>query len=181
MSHGSCVLSKAIGLTNGVYKNTKNLQDKNSRVVVLKVAVRRNTAEMIWAFDAILADMRGDPNPQGAVIIFSLLSNQNFVPADHEPIRQTMLKIFNLGGVITVPSGNNADRGRPYVDAVPALWESPTFPLIVVGAVGVTYQRASFSQWPNHVTIYAPGDQIQCAMRHGTRITQGTSHANGMV
>lgn len=90
--------------------------------------------------------------------------------------------IFDLGGTIVVPSGNQATTlGRQDVDTLPALWESPAFPLIVVGAVDNMGTITPFSQGPTHVTTWAPGLQVQCARRYGFRTSSGTSFSTGMV
>ena len=81
-----------------------------------------------------------------------------------------------------MPSGNNATTpGRADVDTLPAQWESPAIPLVVVGAVDNAGAIAPFSQGPTHVTVWAPGFPIQCARRYGFHMGSGTSLSTGMV
>ena len=179
-SHGSCVLSKAIGLVNGVYKNKIGAFNKNSKIVVYKMAQTLLAKEILEAWDGVYGDIRANRG-QPAVVIFSILSTDTD-PAKHARMKSRMSDIFNLGGTIVVPSGNHRSPIRPDVDAFPALWESPDFPLIVVGAVDNTGTRTVFSQGPSHVTVYAPGSRVRCAKKHGYRIPYGgTSFSNGMV
>lgn len=140
-----------------------------------------NLGEILWAFSAVRTDMLNSRTAQPAVIAFPWTA---FHP---DPIPWLIIRtyfqfIFDLGGTIIVPSGNNAlTSGRQDVDTLPAQWESPVFPLIVVGAVDNTGTIAPFSQGPTHVTVWAPGVQVQCARRYGFRTGSGTSHSTGMV
>ena len=147
----------------------------------MKIDTLAGFGETMWAFDAIHTDIRNSPRAPAAVILFPWTTYQ----ADPNPwtfIKTFFQQIFDLGGTILVPSGNNAlTPGRQDVDTLPAAWESPTFPLIVVGAVDNTGNIASFSQGPTHVTVWAPGVNVQCAKRYGFRSASGTSHSTGMV
>ena len=179
--HGSCVLSKAIGTINGVYKNAINLRYRNSRIVPVKIATTLDFGEVFWAWSAVRTDMKNSGPATPAVILFAIASEPNPDPIKHAAIKVIMQQIFDLGGSIVVSSGNHAQRGRPDVDSLPASWEAPTFPLIVVGAVDDAGFKAPDSQGPSHVSIYAPGVSVQCAGRYGFQRVSGTSASAGMV
>ena len=183
-SHGSCVLSKVIGLTNGVYKNRIGFRAKNSRVVVVKFNPNAigGLGEILWAFSAIRADILNNRRAEPAVIAYPWTA-YNADPIPWSSIKGMIQEIFNLGGTVIVPSGNaaeNASRSTD-VDTLPAMWATANFPLIVVGSVDNTGTLAPFSQGPTHVTIWAPGVDVQCARRFGFRIDSGTSYSTGMV
>ncbi|KAL8879296.1 MAG: hypothetical protein Q9198_003064 [Flavoplaca austrocitrina] len=179
-SHGSCVLSKAIGISSGVYKN-KIGPIKNSEVVVVKFARSPSFGEILWAFSIINTDIRNRRKDHPVVVAYAWTS-YNVDPIPWSIIKTYFEQIFDQGGIIVVPSGNNATTpGRQDVDTLPAMWESPAFPLIVVGAVNDTGIIPPFSQGPTHVTVWAPGVGVQCARRYGFYHRSGTSHATGMV
>ncbi|KAI4274788.1 MAG: hypothetical protein L6R38_006043, partial [Xanthoria sp. 2 TBL-2021] len=179
-SHGSCVLSKAIGTNSGVYKN-KIRENKNSEVVVVKVDRDLPFGEILWAFSIINTDIRNSRTARPAVVAFPW-TVYNTDPVPWSIIKTYFEQIFNQGGSIIVASGNNATTpGRQDVDTLPAMWESPTFPLVVVGAVNNIGTIADFSQGPTHVTVWAPGVGVQCAKRYGVKYASGTSPSTGSV
>ena len=67
------------------------------------------------------------------------------------------------------------------MDTYPAMFLSETFPLIVVGAVNNAGRLAEFSQGPNFVTTWAPGDGVVCAQGQGRRQASDISFSTGMV
>ncbi|KAI4137883.1 MAG: hypothetical protein LQ341_004928, partial [Variospora aurantia] len=163
-SHGSCVLSKAIGTYSGVYKNRIG-RTKNSEVVVVKFDRQPSFGEILWAFSIINTDIRDSRTAQPAVVTFPW-TVYNADPIPWSIIKTYFEQIFDQGGTIIVPSGSNARTpGRRDVDTLPALWESPVFPLVVVGAVNNIGSIPVFSQGPTHVTVWAPGVDVQCAKR----------------
>jgi len=183
-SHGSCILSNAIGITNGVYKNVidSRMRAETSKVVVVKVDLKLPLGEILWAFSAVRTDIMDSPTTQPAVIAYPWTS-YHADPVPWLTVKTYFQEIFDLGGTIIVPSGNDAETpGRQAdVDTLPAGWESSTFPLVVVGAVDNTGSPAPFSQGPTHVTVWAPGVDVQCAKRGGFRTGSGTSQSAGMV
>lgn len=164
-----------------MYKNNVE-KNKYSEVVVVKVDKPLPSEDILWAFATVHADIRNSRTAHPAVVVFPWTSyNDNPVP--WSKIKRFFEKIFDLGGTIIVPSGNDAmTPGRQQgVDTLPALWESPTFPLVVVGAVNNIGNIPVFSQGPIHVTVWAPGVDVRCARRYGVRDGSGTSHSSGMV
>ncbi|KAL8766221.1 MAG: hypothetical protein Q9209_006935 [Squamulea sp. 1 TL-2023] len=154
---------------------------KNSEVVVVKFDRRPSFGEILWAFSIINTDIRDSRTAQPAVVTFPW-TVYNADPIPWSIIRTYFEQIFDQGGTIIVPSGNNATTpGRQDVDTLPALWESPVFPLVVVGAVTNIGSIPVFSQGPTHVTVWAPGVDVQCAKRYGLRGGSGTSHSSGMA
>jgi len=77
-------------------------------------------------------------------------------------------------------SGNDADKGRPYIDEYPALFsEGRTVPgLIVVGASDITANRARWSQGGPGLDVYAPGADLghPGGVATGETEFQGTSY-----
>ena len=183
ISHGSCVMSKAIGAENGVYKNAISEQIKNSRLVVLKMDPTNYLAETFWAFEMILRELTKDPLRKAAVVVYPFTSEITPMSATTQQIISEMMnRTMGLGCSIVVPSGNNGrNESRRRVDTFPAILESPEFPLIVVGAVNNNGQVAAFSQGPNQVTVWAPGVDVVCSKKNGVRRDSGTSYAVGMV
>jgi len=74
--------------------------------------------------------------------------------------------------IIVVIAGNHAignkDKNgkalpdRPNIDTFPAVIESATLPLIVIGATNNVGKEEKFSQHGPHLTIGAPGYQVRC-------------------
>ncbi|KAL6718502.1 hypothetical protein ACLMJK_004594 [Lecanora helva] len=182
-SHGSCVLSKAIGTKNGVYKNSIGIRSKNSDIVVVKLDdTNLGVVEPLEAFDLVYRDIVSSGGYRPPVVIFSILSTPPIVPVQHAATKVYMNKLLDIGATIVVPSGNYADKGRPNVDSIPAIWEdAQNFPIVVVGSVDNAGAVAPFSQGPNHVTIWAPGVGIRCARRYSFYVQEGTSASGGTV
>ena len=170
--HGSCVLSKAVGSMNGVFKG-------RARVIVLKIT--EDQFDVYWAFNEVwsFAKQRStDP----IVVLFPWASGPNDRDEDFPWIRvkPTIQDIFAEGVSIVVASGNEArDPDRQLVDSMPARWAAPSFPLIVAGAVDNLGSRAIFSQRGDLLTTWAPGLNVACAGSLG--IDSGTSFSAGMV
>lgn len=163
-----------------MYKN-KIRENKNSEVVVVKVDRDLPFGEILWAFSIINTDIRNSRTARPAVVAFPW-TVYNTDPVPWSIIKTYFEQIFNQGGSIIVASGNNATTpGRQDVDTLPAMWESPTFPLVVVGAVNNIGTIADFSQGPTHVTVWAPGVGVQCAKRYGVKYASGTSPSTGSV
>ena len=182
-SHGTCVASKAVGITNGV--------SKSSELVIVKMAWLGSgyplNSDLLWAFDEVYDDIltRRENGSQSIVVIAPFGTTEDPSVSPWPDIKQRMTDIFAMGTAILVPSGNDArERGRsPNIDMIPALWANvdPSFPLIVAGAVKTGGDIWPYSQSGSHVSIWAPGDRIQCADRKGFRFASGTSFATGMV
>ena len=103
------------------------------------------------------------------------------IPPDVNRIQEIIQEIFDSGGVVVTAAGNaGATAGRSQVDMVPADWNSPNFPIIVVGAVDNEGNVAPFSQGGPKVTIHAPGVGVSCP-QSDERQYSGTSYAAPMV
>lgn len=92
--------------------------------------------------------------------------------------------LFAEDVTIVVPAGNcGNEQGRGRVDTLPAIWESKDFPLVVAGAVDNLFDKGSFSQGPDRVTVHAPGLEVRCAKKGQGAAGQstGTSVASGIV
>ena len=179
-SHGTCVASKAVGITNGV--------SKSSELIIVKMTLTETgqvlNTDVQWAFDEVYDDIltRQETSKQPIVVIGAFGSTEELSVSPWPDIKRSMTEIFALGAAIVVSSGNHAGRS-PNVDEIPALWANgdPSFPLIVAGAVNNKGNTWPFSQGGNRLTVWAPGDQVQCADRAGSRLASGTSFSTGMV
>lgn len=75
---------------------------------------------------------------------------------------------MNLDAVVINSAGNHCTEKdnngalRSAVDTVPAVFEAPDYPLIVVGVNDFAGKQAVFSQGGDHVTILAPGVDVTC-------------------
>lgn len=181
-SHGSCVASKAAGVINGV--------SKRSHLVMLKIDNR--ALNVIWSFNTALNDIMAKKRQGKAVIAYpntsTAQSPPGFPPYPWSYAYSYMRDLFANDVAIVVPSGNFAlKQGRSLVDTLPATMEKttdPPFPLIVAGSVNNLGERAEFSQGPNHVTTWAPGEKVRCAAKGNPRGLQeisGTSFSVGNV
>lgn len=177
LSHGTCVASKATGIFNGV--------SKLSGIIVIKTTLF--SSDLLWAFDQILADIRLNKSQKHAVIIFPAMSNERYPDETTLPwvaLKPMIQALFNEDAVVVINSGNEAGEPRAErkdVDTLPALWESPQFPLIVAGSVDNHGALTQFSQGPSHVTVWAPGSEVVCAKNRGYGTASGTSFSAGMV
>jgi len=188
--HGSCVASKATGLTNGV--------SKNSHLVMIKAGL--TIADTHFAFATALDDILTKDRKRKAVLLFPRSSTDKFSQASPTPknwavIRALINDFFAADIPVIVPAGNGARTAAPNeINSVPALWGivssaqaavSP-FPLIVAGAVTNRGLFAPFSQGRlnRYQLAWAPGDGVRCARRDGVRgdvWASGTSFSAGMV
>ena len=91
-----------------------------------------------------------------------------------------MQQMLSAGAPIAVPAGNYAQTHNrsQTIDTVLANWANRDFPLIVVRAVNYFRWRAPFSQADDKVTVYAPGEDIECA--NGRKASE-TSYSAAMV
>ena len=175
-SHGSCVASKVAGALNGV--------SKNSHIIMLKATLV--VSDIVWAFSKALDDITAQNRQKKSVVLFAATSTNGDFSTDAYPwtaIKPIMQSLFDTDVAIVVPSGNSAVAPHRYdVDTLPALWESPIFPLIVVGAVDNTGSLVRFSQGPGHVTVSAPGVDVSCAKKDNPSASgTGTSFSAAMV
>ena len=171
-SHGTCVASKAVGLNYGV--------SKNSNLIVLKAAY--NIEDIIWALVTAHKNILLN-NRQGRAVISLALAADASTQGDPEMqrVKDIMGELFKIDATIVVPSGNYGYHARQ-VSTVPGIWESESFPLIVVGGIERGGFASSISQGGSHVTTYAPGQSVLCANKdNGHGLLTGTSAASGMV
>jgi len=175
--HGSCVASKAACARSGVAKD--------SRLIVIKATL--HVADISWALVKARDDIRANDRQTKSVVLVPATARDPYYPGQElqQPwsrVRELMQELMDSDAVIVVPSGNEVKRSRD-VDLLPALWESPAFPIIVAGSVDNDGVTAPFSQGPSHVTAYAPGARIQCALGsgYGSGLNEGTSFSAGMV
>ena len=178
-NHGSCVASKAAGANFGVSKGTRIIVPKSSTL----------PGDITWAWYTVRDDILAN-HGRRAVIIYAGGSVLSYT--DHPEMaavqpwmnmRRDMQQIINDGDGVVVLAAGNERRGshRKDVDELPACFESRSLPLIVVGSVDEFGNRAPSSQGGPHVSIWAPGENIQC-LRYGHYSRgSGTSFAAAMV
>jgi len=172
------VASKALGRINGV--------SKDAQLIMLKLAYPLVNSDIDWAFDAVFTDIETRPRPdvQPVVVAFAVSAGENPLAYPWPDVKRSMEKIFTQNAAIVVSAGNDGvELGRKDVDRLPAIWADvdPGFPLIVAGAVNNEGFESPFSQGPTHVTVWAPGINVECADRGGFRKASGTSFSTGMV
>lgn len=168
--------SKALGLINGV--------SKDARLLVLKLAYPLENVDIAWTFDAVFTDIQTRPMAQPVVVAFAASARADPLAYPWPDVRRSMEKIFTQNAAIVVSAGNDGlIPGRKIVDKVPAICAdvNRAFPLIVAGAVDNMGFEIPSSQGPKHVTVWAPGNNVQCADRGGFREASGTSYSTGMV
>ena len=170
--HGTCVTSKAIGLSNGVYKYPE-------RGIMLKSSP--SVFETLWAFSKA-RDITKNPGMASVVVFTGATPDTDESLTLWIRVKEIIKEIFEAGSIVVVTAGNYAEApGRSNVDTIPASWASSEFPLIVVGAVDNLGNRASFSQTgSNLVTMHAPGVGVSCPHSEQHEFS-GTSFAAPMV
>jgi len=94
---------------------------------------------------------------------------------DH--LHQIYSMMVSIGAVLFMAAGND-EAGSPYINSIPQMW-CDTIPCLNVGATDKTGNRARWSfalpnpSYPNAgVTLWAPGDEIQCIGYYGATGTQ---------
>lgn len=172
--HGSCVASKAAGATNGV--------SKRSELITIKASLRET--DIVYAFAKALEDIIENNRQEKSVVIFAAAAKDGSQSWAWNIVKAAMKNLFAADAVVVVGAGNLGDPRDPstkIITQAPAVWEGPDFPLIVVGAVDNRGDELSWSQGPQHVTVWAPGEVV-CAI-DGTLVhrDRGTSFATGMV
>ena len=171
--HGTCIVSKAMGLIHGVYKSPRTgIMLKSSGTIF----------DTLWAF-SFARDLSRE-GPSRTVIVFTSASSSappGEVSYCLARIKQMIQEIFDGDGTVVVPAGNYGRRpGRFNVDTIPAIWSSASFPLIVVGAVDNLGVPAAFSQGGSLVSAHTPGVNLACP--YDTQFFfSGTSFATPMV
>ena len=177
ITHGTCVASKIAGARFGVAKDT--------HIEILKATL--NVADLTWAFLKARDDIRWRNREKKSVILFTGGALEPFYPGQdlQQPwtrLKQLMQDLIDADVVIVVSSGNQAQR-NPRVDLIPAVWATRDYPLVVVGSVDNDGKSAWFSQGPNQVTAYAPGNTVQCALdtEYRSQFRYGTSYSAAMV
>ena len=169
--------SKAVGFENGVCRNAD--------LVVVKTTLYNS--DIAWVFNAILEDIRTNARSQPfqpSVVIFPINSFANPNPGGYPWVdaRGYIEQVFQEDVPIVVDAGNRrSGTERQAIDTLPAMWAEDSFPLIVAGSVNNEGVESPFSQGPEHVSIWAPGQPVTCAKRNGVRPAVGTSYSTGIV
>ena len=151
------------------------------------IKISPTVADIYWGFDKAYQEITRYEHRVPCVVLWAYTSigahpDQSRLPWNK--IKPVMQQLFDADVPIVIPAGNyRTSWSRSKVDTLPALWEGPTFPLIVAGSVDDYGNEAYFSQGPNHVTVWAPGVEVHCAKKgQGSKgISTGTSMSTGTV
>lgn len=178
IGHGTCVASKAVGVNFGVAKSA------NLKMIPLYDADNANY--VLAGLQAILDDITNSKTkPEFAVINLSYSLDETDERDNLDKYRDLYQKLVDTGALLVVTAGNG---GQKPVDTYPALFaQEDSFKnnMLVVGAVDVLGNPATFSQNGPLVDAWAPGtvdtkNGIKCAAKQGentSRDGKGTSYA----
>ena len=175
--HGTCVASKVAGARFGVAKD--------AHIVMLKATP--NIGDVLWAFLTARDDIRMHHRHAKSVVLWAFGAKTAYFPGQdfQQPwvlLKRFMQELIDSDVIIVVPAGNEAERSG-HVDILPARWESDRFPILISGSVDIDGDSSWFSQGPDHVNVYAPGDPVQCAVgdEYQSKFETGTSLSAAMV
>lgn len=154
-SHATCVAGKAVGKEFGVAKE--------ATLVVVKLDSIRHW-EQVAGYKMIRDDLASHPERHGKSVVVVSIAYDPALPNQQPEVtmKQYIQDIMNFDVPVVIAAGNAAEEGRFLVDNVPALFEGPDFPMIVVGSVTPNGEVTSFSQRGDHVSVYAVGQPISC-------------------
>jgi hypothetical protein len=137
---------------------------------VIPVKIYPEAGDFELAFNLIIKDINARPQrAHRSVIVITSAIEDSTTLADakadsfardtfEEPIRA----LFDLGVPIVCAAGNyGGDPNRQNIDTVPPVYATADFPLINVGAANYDGERLPMSQGGEHLTIYAPGSQVE--------------------
>ncbi|KAI9755579.1 MAG: hypothetical protein M4579_004227 [Chaenotheca gracillima] len=176
-NHGTCTLSKAAGSIYGVAKM--------ATVVIVKLEwqpqLLGSAIDILTGLNMIANDIHPSSRFK-AVVNLSVAVTYPMTPRITEHMGKLMEAMRNRWGIVFVTGVGDQEPGHP--DEAPPFPTSlaPEIPIIIVGASDVNGNRAPFSLMSPRITVYAPGDQIECASGpSGVQIRSGTSFAAAMV
>ncbi|KAJ5172385.1 subtilisin-like protein [Penicillium capsulatum] len=180
--HSTCVASKAMGTNFGTAKSgilvpVQTGDDSWASVSEGLLEVRKDIQQKL---------RKRDTEAEKAVLVFSLMVDEIHDPnKEQEPSidkAHTYLgQIMNLGVPTVTVAGNAANDERPKIDAVPSVWGSDDFPLIVAGNAEYDGSRREASQEGDQLTVYACGTDVSCQGVEDEIIGSGTSYAAPMT
>lgn len=147
-----------------------------TKLVVVKMKEgSRDEVEVI--LKDVLGHIKKNNRRKRSVVVMSWNSSDdgkadlNSLLLHQEEQRDDIKALMDHGVIVVVAAGNHAkktdDNGdlRPEIDTTPSIFEGPDYPLIVIGATDNTGEPADFSQGGDHLTIAAPGVDIECQGR----------------
>ncbi|KAK1579312.1 peptidase S8/S53 domain-containing protein [Colletotrichum navitas] len=170
--HGTCVASKAVGVTTGVAKRA-NL-----------VGVRIDFTEfgLLRGLQAAANEIKQKGLKGKAVVTTSILMRApNTIYTTS--MRSVIRGLISLDVPVVAAAGNKFRDGLAEPDKLPAVM-AKEFPVIVVGSAGTDFKIAPTSKRGNLVTTYAIGANIKCADpldQTGLATDSGTSFAAPQV
>ncbi|KAF2233005.1 subtilisin-like protein [Viridothelium virens] len=179
VSHGTCVASLIGGDSIGAARsaNLINLKVIGANVTVDEVTDYPN---IVKAFGEVRKTHNrkkraccGRPPFAGSLINLSLGG-----VAYSESLKTAIRKLKNAGILVVTSAGNSDTSTHRYV---PCSYDDT----ICVASVDNQYRKASYSNYGQHVTVSAPGDNVICASKEGTFlsyvIASGTSLSTAYV
>jgi subtilisin family serine protease len=180
-SHGIMVASKAVGLKYGVAKEAS--------IVSWQMLPSAGPMELPAGLSDIAKDIRLKGRQRSSIVVVNLGTPKQYQRGEDafRDVEGVMTfdavgALFNMGVPVVCASGNDADRGRPNIDEIPAVFEDPSFPVINVGAVDSAGKRAEgrrgpWSQAGPKLTVSAVGAGIELQTKYNgvTEKVDGTS------
>lgn len=154
LGHGTCVAEKIGGLSKGV--------NKNPYLIIVRLEYKAPLHSVMLALEKITDDLlmrkqRGE-DARGNVVINMSLGYDDIGPVNVENMQPLLERLFSeFQAVIVVAAGNNAQEGDIEIQIHPAAFAKlPKFPIISVGGVSYTGERATRSRGGLGLTVSAP-------------------------
>lgn len=175
-NHGTPVASKAAGWKCGVAKRAK----------IVSVQMTYEDGDQSVALDMALWHIKGKHRMRNSIVLCSVSAGWDFSSIEATELRRVQQALMREGIPIVYSAGNDVGRSSN-IDHINTITESPTHPLIVVGATdfhGVRWfdddledGEQQGSQGGPHLTVYAVGkdSMIQERQDGSTTTETGTS------
>jgi hypothetical protein len=125
------------------------------------------------AMELIIEDLKTtDPERQSRSVV---VTSKYFGKATYELTKLQVLRdwfgdiiaeLFELGVPLLYSAGNaGRDKTRKHIDTLPGVVQDADHPIINVGSATSNGERYESSQYGPQLTIYAPGDGVDCQYR----------------
>lgn len=121
------------------------------------------------ALDLILQDLesaRGQPRQSVVVTALGQLDplSAGFTRA-RDAFEPFLRRLFDLGVPFVTAAGNIGRDGSSAIDSIPQTLQDDANPIINVGAANFQGQRTGISKFGPKLSVYAPGEQVECKLR----------------
>ncbi|RDW91998.1 hypothetical protein BP5796_01392 [Coleophoma crateriformis] len=166
--HGTCMVSKINGEWHGVTQ-------RSSMIIVKRQRTLRDSLDgLFWAIN----DDIGQNGRRWSVITTPDVYQNPVDPLVIKVLERFTEETINQGTPFIVPAGDDYSPGGPAdVNTYPQLLNEK-YPIIVVGAVDINGNNATFSKGGPLVNVMAPGVNSTCAFDSvSDQVVSGTSYA----